>query len=222
MEKYLIRDMLESDLPSVVDIHLRVFPNGNLSYFGTDILTSFYNMFLKHPDGIAIVAHHNNIISGFCIGWLNGASYQHEVINLGLICWLRGVLHFILKNPLKAITFLSNYSRIALKLLFMRRKRRLNVVNSKSLRRNSKANLLSIGVHPNKLRLGIGNMMVREFERQVDSAGIPETVLTVLLKNKSAIKFYQNMGWKQYEHKEAPNSALFIRNSSIITSGDNN
>ena len=182
MIKYIKPRINQSD--QIAKIHLKSFPDFFLTSLGYSFLKTYYKSCSKSNEAISICAIDNETkkIVGFAVGCLNSKGFNKKLIcsNLGPYIYQTTVLLFT--KPLALIRLIKNL-------------RKGYDLSDKG----NYAELLSIGMLPEKSGLGIGRNLLAKFENQVREKGVNTITLTTDAdSNDGILKFYKKSGYKVY------------------------
>ena len=194
MIKYIKSTIDQSD--QIAKIHLKTFPNFFLTTLGYSFLKTYYKSCTNSSEAISICAFDDqtNTLLGFSVGCLNSKGFNKRLIytNLGIYTYQTLILLFT--KPIALVRLLKNLTKGS-------------DVNDKGIY----AELLSIGVIPNKNGLGIGQKLLVEFENEVKQNGVKTITLTTDAdSNDNVLKFYKKSGYRiYYDFIAYPNRKMF-------------
>lgn len=198
-EEIQINKATINDIQQIAKIHKESFSKiHTLTFFSIGVIGKYYNEFLNEPDIIFLVLKKNKETIGFILGGESRALQKAQVNfkrynfnRIGLECFknlynieftkkiLTSFINLI-KNKFKEKCYAEND----------------DIVPYKSIR------LLSIAVNDCYQGKGMGSLLLKSFEAQLDQCGISKYGLTVRKQNISAIKFYRKMGFKVYKESK--------------------
>ncbi|MEW5804097.1 MAG: GNAT family N-acetyltransferase [bacterium] len=174
-----IKSVLLNDLPQVVDIHIKSFPNFFLTFLGKDFLLLLYKGICNEPDGIILGAFLDDQIEGFIAGVTNQCGFYKRLIKRQKWAFAFASLKALLRCP-----------RIAPRLLRALRK------PSEAQQASAEACLMSIAVRPEYEGKGIGRQLVEAFNQELINRGISSVCLTTDKNHNDRVnQFYQKLGF---------------------------
>lgn len=190
----LLRTITRKDLDSVVNVHMLAFPSSALSLLGPGAVRRYYNWQFEGPHDLAAIgAFSGGNMVGFCLGGvfrgsLGGFLKRHRLF----LIWT------LVKKPA-----LFRNEQIRSRLAFVRSSRH-GLPPSRTSRTSAGPPLrsfaiLSIAVTPTARRTGIGRRLITEMEKTAVALGFDGMHLTVHPENRSAIDFYQRIGWTEQD-----------------------
>tara|TARA_B110000208_G_scaffold180392_1_gene230026 strand:- start:422 stop:1024 length:603 start_codon:yes stop_codon:yes gene_type:complete len=179
----------------IAKIHLKSFPKFFLTTLGYSFLKTYYKSCSKNKEAISLCAVDNEtkIIFGFAVGCLNSKGFNKNLIYSNLGAYLFQTFILLFTKPVALVRLFKNLGKG-------------NDIRDKG----NYAELLSIGVSPDKKGLGIGQNLLSKFENNVREKGINTITLTTDAdSNHSVIKFYKKSGYKvYYEFVTFPNRKM--------------
>ena len=190
-----IRQAKRDDLGTIVKIHDGAFPNFFLTSLGDGFLKLYYRSVMTSPDGLLLVCQCDNEIIGFCAGTLLSAGFNARLIKSNLLSYIRQGIRLVFPHPLRIWHLYKNLSK----------------ENPDFGDNGEYAELLSIGVDPNRQGSGAGKKMLKALEEEVGKKGGSMLSLTTdYEKNEKAIGFYLSLGYqKWYDFVTYPNRRMF-------------
>lgn len=200
MSEIIIRRMLISDTPTLIDSHISVFPNYNTTKMGKGYLKALYKTLAIDYSCISIVAIKNNNIVGWIGGVWDRKRYNNMLI-INSIIQAPKILYSVIREKLlliKIIKFISNklfYSFIPHTFI-----KSINKKNnqSNSVHKLFNANLLVIGVIPDQKRKGIGSKLISTFHKILILQGFTQCTLSTKIENKEGNASFVSMGYQKY------------------------
>ncbi len=175
-----IRKMEDSDVPQVVEIHLKSFPGFFLSFLGARFLTLFYKGVLADTQGIGLVACSENRMVGFVVGVVDQRGFYRNLIRRQW--WKFGVaaMGAALRRPViipRLVRALKQPDYVG-----------------KSC---AAACLMSIAVHPVVQGQGVGQMLIEAFSAEAKRRGVKAYCLTTDRDSNARVnRFYQGLGFR--------------------------
>jgi ribosomal protein S18 acetylase RimI-like enzyme len=179
----MIRPLIDSDLKTVVKIHLHSFPGFFLSFLGPRFLELFYRSFLEDSTGIGFVAlDGDGSVIGSVVGPLVPGGYFKRLMRRRWWAFSLASVSALLYRPWIA-------SRLLRALWY-----RGDVPGGDSVPR---ALLSSIAVAPEAQERGVGQALVKAWLFEVRRRGGQGAFLTTDAEGNEAVnQFYQRLGWK--------------------------
>lgn len=177
-----------ADLPAVVALHTRAFPDAALTAFGPEALRRYYAWLLDGPHDAALTgAWQTTTLVGFCAaGIFRGAMSGFLRANRAYLA------AHVLRHPRLALNPLVR-DRIAAALRITLRFSRLGRATAAS---GAPAfGILSIATDPTVRGAGIGRALMTDAESRARRDGHRRMTLTVHPDNARAVQFYEQLGW---------------------------
>lgn len=161
MIKYIKPRIDQTD--QIAKIHLKSFPNFFLTTLGYSFLKTYYKSCSKSKEAISICAVDSETkkIVGFAFGCLNSKGFNKRLVCSNLGAYFYQTLILLFTKPIALMRIIKNL-------------RKGNVLSDKG----HYAELLSIGMSPDKSGLGIGRSLLVKFETQVREKNINTITLT--------------------------------------------
>jgi len=185
-----IRNMRDSDIPALVELHIESFRESLNILAGKKYLAEVFRWFL-HNTHIALVTESGNALTGYVIGAPIG---YEKAMNRAL--WKYG-LTGLLTRPSRILNarLISN--------IFKRIKSILGLTTLKSqplvTELGSGISLVGIAVAESSKGSGNAKELVDAFESEATQRKADFIRLSVLKENKRAQAFYSKMGWTAYD-----------------------
>ena len=191
----IIRQARIEDIEAVVKIHKGAFPDFFLTSLGDRFLKLYYKTVMESPEGILLVYNVDSVTIGFCAGTLLSAGFNTRLIKTNLLAYaIEGAK--VLSTKPKALWHLyKNMSK-----------------EDSSVGDNGEyAELLSIGVDPNKQGGGAGKKILLALEEAVkEKKGTKLSLTTDFENNEKAIGFYHSLGYQEwYDFVTFPNRKMW-------------
>jgi ribosomal protein S18 acetylase RimI-like enzyme len=179
-----------ADLPAVVALHTRAFPDAALTAFGPEALLRYYHWLLTGPHDAALVgAWQDQSLIGFCAaGAFRGAMSGFLRANRAYLA------AHVLRHPRLALSPLIR-DRIATALRITLRFSRLGRAAAPGPPTAPSFGILSIATDPRVRGAGAGRALMAEAEGRARRAGHLRMTLTVHPDNTRAVRFYEQLGW---------------------------
>jgi len=178
----VIREGTVDDIPQMVDIHSRVFPDTLMANLGRDYLETYYQNVLTFSGGIVIVAQLDGNIAGFASGLVNPERFYRSVVRNS---WKTAgyIVKGIFRNPGLLSVIPYSIGRVF-----------------RSTPRTSSQNtceLSFIAMRPETAGKGIGKELASEFLKRSREKGAEVVRLTTHAEHNDATNnFYAALGFK--------------------------
>lgn len=188
----VVRDVTESDLQSVAELHVQAFPDSVLGELGVEAVRRNYLWQLTGPhDLTALVAVTDDSVHGFLFGGLFRGS------TIGFVKKEKWFLaRRVLCNP--AILFRSvGRSRLGLAAKLLTRRAQPSQSEEPASVPPRSFGVLAIAVDPAAQGMGIGQALMNEARARALAHGYLGMHLTVHPENTSALGFYRSLGWTE-------------------------
>lgn len=185
----------EKDIPYIVAIHVKAFPNFFLTSLGEGFLRLYYDSVLRSPDGVLLIGRSEEVITGFCAGTLFSAGFNTRLIKSNLMGYTGQGIKLLFTHPLRIWHLFKNMTK----------------ENTDVGDKGEYAELLSIGVDPEKQGGGVGKKMLLALEEEVAQRGrIKLSLTTDYENNEKAIGFYHSLGYYEwYDFVTYPNRRMY-------------
>lgn len=190
-----LRNLLEKDLTSIVNIHKDSFAGFFLTTLGDSFLRTYYGSVIKSSRAISIgYFDESNKLKGFAVGNLVSKGFHKDLLKNNMISFGFEALKIILTNPKSIIRLSKNMDK-----------------NNNPQDDGLYAELLSIGVSSEAKGEGIGKKLIEAFEEEVYSRnGKVISLTTDFDKNEYALGFYRKRGYEIfYEFTAFPNRRMY-------------
>ena len=182
--------LLESG--QIAKIHLKSFPNFFLTTLGYSFLKTYYKSCSKSKEAISISAinQDDKKLLGFAVGCFKSEGFNKRLIFSNSLEYSYRAILLLFTKPIALIRLFKNLE--------------------KNNDKGNYAELLSIGVLPDKKGFGIGQNLLVKFENQVREKGINTITLTTDAdSNDSVLRFYKKSGYSVYYNFETfPNRKM--------------
>jgi len=180
---------------NIEKIHLNSFPQFFLTRLGYSFLKTYYRNCVKSKEDISICAinEENEKLFGFAVGCFNSKDFNKRLIFSNLLEFSYQALVLLFTKPIALIRLFKNLSK-----------------NNNKDDKGNYAELLSIGVLPDKKGFDIGYNLLVKFENQVREKGIDTVTLTTDAdSNDSVLRFYKKSGYTvYYDFETFPNRKM--------------
>ncbi len=187
--------MTEDDVPALVDLHLEVFKGYDNTMMGVGYLTNLYRTLACHSACISIVALEDGKLAGWVGGVWDWLSFQKALIRRNILV-TPSILLSILKNKpamiAKAFSFVWPVVSE-----FIRRCKRPEVPREGTAA-SLQAALLVIGVDQRRQNQGLGQSMIKAFQRLLLSKGFTGITVSTFTDNEAGNRTFQRAGYVLY------------------------
>ena len=190
-----IKKAQKKDLPEIVAVHIKAFPNFFLTTLGEGFLNLYYKSVLKSPDGVLLIGQYEGETAGFCAGSLLSSGFNTRLLKNNLIGYACQGIKLLFTHPRRIWHLIKNLT-----------KENVDVGD-----KGEYAELFSIGVDPTKQGGGVGKKMLLALEDEVSKNGGTKLSLTTDYENnEKAIEFYHSLGYKEwYDFVTYPNRRMY-------------
>ena len=179
----IIRQAKLDDLDAIVAIHDGAFPGFFLTSLGDGFLKLYYKSVLNSSDGILLVSKSDSEVIGFCAGTVLSAGFNTRLIKSNLSSYMGQGIKMLFTHPIRIWHLYKNISK----------------ENPNAGDNGEYAELLSIGVNPNKQGGGAGKKMLLALEEEVKKkGGVKLSLTTDYDDNEKAIGFYHSLGYNAW------------------------
>lgn len=179
----------------LADIHLDAFHGFFLSSLGKRFLDAYYSAALNCDETIAVCAiDENGQIQGFATGCIRSKGYHKRLILNHFFTFLYQGLILLFTNPMALLRLSLNLDKI-----------------SDEKDDGNYAELISIGVSHTYKSLGIGKVLIKNFEEEVKRRGAERITLTTdYYQNDKVVAFYLHTDYKIfYEFTAFPKRRMY-------------
>lgn len=176
-----ITTMSSSHINTVVEIHLRAFPNFFLSFLGPRFLREFYASFLVDSQGVGFVALSSaGQILGVIVGSVDPNGYFKRLLKRRWWKFCMASIAAMVQQP-------SCIPRL-FRAVFYR---------GESPAGAQRALLSSVAVDPNVQSVGVGKKLVEHWLKEIQRRGATGCYLTTDAEgNEKVNQFYQSLHWR--------------------------
>ena len=198
----IFRTVYNYEYNFIAELHLQSFPDFFLSSLGKEFLETYYKSCLKDPDCIAFAAMDEyGELKGFILGTKLSKGFHKRVLVQNLYDFISSLIIICIKHPKSILRLLKNLSK-----------------NSREEKFNNYSELLSIGVSPDYMRLGIGKRLLKLFENAVLASGNSRIFLTTDSENNDkVVSFYERAGYIiQYKFETFPKRVMYKMSKEIL------
>ncbi len=185
----------EKDIADIVAIHIKAFPDFFLTTLGEGFLKLYYRSVLRSSDGVLLVGQSDGETTGFCAATMLSAGFNKRLIKNNFMGYVGQGTKLLFTHPLRIWHLFKNMTK----------------ENADVGDKGDYAELLSIGVDPNKQGGGVGKKMLIALEEEVNRRGGTKLSLTTdYVNNEKAIGFYHSLGYEAwYDFVTYPNRRMY-------------
>lgn len=190
-----VKQITNSDIKDVVNIHIMSFENFFLTSLGKKFLTVYYNCVRKDSNGLLLGCYQDDVLIGFCAACLYSKGFNAKLISHNFLKFLWVGLQILFTKPKSLIRLFKNLT-----------KKDPNINDN-----GDYSELLSIAVNPNKQGLGVGQKLLNRLEQDLVAKSCSKLSLTTdYHNNEKTIHFYEGLGYKvMYEFISYPNRKMY-------------
>ena len=212
MIEFAIRNVELSDLDQIAEVHRASFEDRALSQLGKSAVKRYYRWLLTGFSDIypvCAVSTHGKI-AGFCFAGVYGGSFSGFLKNNRW--FLIGTL--MLRPWLFFKPIVREQATLAIRTL-MRLIGKKNIHKTTQKAETPKPSkptslgILSIAVHPDFQRQGVGELMMAAVEMKAAADGFTQLHLSVHPENTSAVRFYEKSGWQKTQSRGTWDGKMF-------------
>ena len=192
---YRVRPVTPSDLRSVARVHSLAFPRSALTILGVGAVRRYYDWQLRGPhDVTALCIAEGSELTAFCFGGtFRGALSGFLKKNRRYLLWCVVTRPWVLMSEV-----VRQQINTAIQSLSPRyRSWKKPPPPSVPMLRSATFGVLAIAVHPSKLGTGQGKCLMQCLEATARQRHFPGMHLTVSPENRTAIDFYERLGWSR-------------------------
>ncbi|WP_332671341.1 GNAT family N-acetyltransferase [Aromatoleum sp.] len=185
-----LRDVRQTDLDQVAEVHRQAFPGFLMTLLGPVFLREYYQAVLDYPGKVFLVALDERArVVGFVAGFHDPSMFYKLLGSRRKRMMAAAVLHLALR-PRLWLRVLENMKQIGER-------------SGESLEACSRVELASVGVAPHVLKQGCGKALVSEFLTRCSSfhAGAVE-LTTDATGNEKVNRFYRSLGFRVVKTSE--------------------
>lgn len=175
------------DIPALVKVHMRCFPDYFLTSLGYRLLIAFYTEYMQEAQELFVLAEEDSSVIGFVMGHYSGASARSRFERKNKKALTLRILVLCLRGNKEALC------RAIVKFTSIFKKKSALIVTPVN---PDKASLLSIGVLPEYRGQSVAQEMVTRFEDILRSKRKHFYTLSVRNENERAVSFYYKLGMK--------------------------
>jgi len=170
-----------SHIDTIVEIHLRAFPNFFLSFLGPRFLREFYESFLFDSHGIGYTASApDGQVLGVIVGPVDPSGYFKRLLKRRWWAFCSASISAVMRRP-------SCVPRLF----------RAVIYRGGSPSGQARALLSSIAVDPNVQHAGVGKRLVRYWAEEARRRGASGCYLTTDADGNDEVNaFYQRLNWR--------------------------
>ncbi len=182
-----VAPLTRQELPGVVAIHQKAFPDSAITAFGDEAIRRYYVWLLEGP--------HDAALTG---AWLDG-----RLVGFCAAGVFRGAMNGFLRANRRYLALrIATHPRLWLSPLVRDRVRtalqitmRFSRLRPQSTPREPAFGILSIATDPDVRGAGAGRALMHEAEGRARTRGHERMTLTVHPDNTRAVQFYEQLAW---------------------------
>lgn len=178
-DQFLLRAITISDVPMVVEVHLKSFTGFFLTSLGPNFLNELYRAIITDASGIGFVFGHGHTIIGYVVGTEQLAGLYRKLLRQH---WWRfgfASIRPLLNSPAILPRLLRSFS-----------------TSVRGTQIDKRGTLMSIAVLPSAQGTGVGQKLVQAFLKEAIHRGLQQVDLTTDHDhNEVANRFYQKLGF---------------------------
>jgi colanic acid biosynthesis glycosyl transferase WcaI len=186
----IISQMSKADIKSIVDVHMKSFPDFFLTFLGPSFLKEFYGSFLIDKEGVGFVAKssENQNVIGVIVGPVIPDGYFKRLLKRRWWAFCLASISAVIKKP------------TVIKRLF-----RAVFYRGQAPEGNPRSLLSSLAVDPDIQGKGVGRMLVSHWIQEVQKRGSKGCFLTTDAEGNEGVNaFYQKLGWQVESNYTTP------------------
>ena len=188
-----IRQVNETDLPSLAKAHLRIFPEYFTSHLGVQFLLHYYREFVDSAQATGFVAIQGGVVVGFVFGFTDSHSFHVRFYRNNFLPLVFILVRAIVRD---GVVRRSIGSRMGNVFLAIRSQCQASPVPGRNEARSSfQSRLISIGVAPEARGVGLAEELVNRLLEWFHDRGVQTVGLSVRSDNVRAMAFYRKTGW---------------------------
>ncbi|WP_445425010.1 GNAT family N-acetyltransferase [Alishewanella sp. HL-SH06] len=193
-----IRSATESDIDSVVILHIKAFEGFFLTSLGKSFLRKLYQAFLFEESGVfRVITDDDGNIIGFAAGTTSPDLFFSSLRKKKWLSFLISSIPGVLNQPIKVLRKLYHA-------MFYKGDKPAELLSS--------ALLSSIAVLPEMTGKSLGKELLLDFEKQVKSMNVASLYLTTdKFGNDSVVAFYTKTGYQIESDFTQPNGRKMLR-----------
>jgi ribosomal protein S18 acetylase RimI-like enzyme len=189
-----------SHLESVVDLHMRAFPDYFLSHLGPKFLSLYYKEYVDGPGNYGIVAMHNDRVVGFTTGTIDSSVLYNRFYKRNFFSIANITVRRFYRDPYIRKTIMSRSLQIktAMRTLLPTRSRREVPATSDQDREHlvARARVLSTAVDPEFRRRGVAERLREEVHQCFKRDGVDSVGSSVLNHNTAMMGVLIKLGFQ--------------------------
>ena len=205
-QEVVLKKLQPADLVKVVRVHINSFPDSALTKLGAQIVRRYYLWQLTgpHKKVWATGAFVGNDCAGFSFsGIFNGSTSGFIQQNKRFLVQEVLLRPWLLFNPLfrnrlgEGVKLLRRYSK-------KRSPKSAVAVQSQM----TDYGILAIAVADKYQKLGIGQLLMLDAEKEARKYGYRQICLSVHPENQKAVRFYEKQNWQKFYQSDSWNGAM--------------
>lgn len=192
------------DLGLIADCHMAAFPKSFFSRLGKDVSLSTLSWYLDSKEKFLIWIEHEGTCVGYLGAMLSDGTQPHGSTSGMIQHSFYTIVKSLIKRPWLFFhpDLLSRY-RLILKNIWNKAfgSKPMSSFANRNASKQRRMGLVVIGVNPNYQKMGLGSILLKEFEAISVSFNVSVMSLTVSANNTHAIKSYERNGWRAVRKK---------------------
>ncbi len=205
-QEVVLKKLQPEDLGKVVRVHINSFPESALTKLGAQIVRRYYLWQLTGPHKKiwAIGAFLDDDCAGFSFSGIFHGSTSGFIQQNKKFLVKEVLFHpWLLFNPLFT-------KRLGEGIKLLRRSSKKQTISGAGPEqpRIPDYGILSIAVSEKYQKLGIGQLLMLDAEKEALKYGYEQICLTVHPDNKKAVRFYEKQNWQKFYQSESWNGAM--------------
>src|SRR5262249_54117429 len=183
----VIRPMEERDIPAVVALHVRSFPDFFLTFLGPKFLALLYWDLVNGEGALGLVDEEAGRLRGVVAGAAKQAEFFAELLRQRRWAFARAAAGALLRRPPLPPRLLPALRRPA---AAVRRP-------AEAREASAEACLMTLAVDPSAQGRGVGAALVEAFCRELAARGAPAVCLTTDRDDNASVnRFYERLGFR--------------------------
>lgn len=190
-----IRKATQTDVDSIVNIHIDAFDGFFLATLGAVFLKFYYTCFISNTQTVTMIAEEEGIVLGFSASSKMCKNFNSKLIKSNLFEFGILSIKLLCTSPKSLIRLMKNLT-----------KKDCGFEDNEEY-----AELYSIGVNKDAQGRGIGKKLLSSLEQVMKEEGVQRLSLTTdYYNNESTVGFYHSMGYETlYEFVTYPNRKMY-------------
>lgn len=194
---YVVTSMGAGDIDAMARVHVASFGDSFLATMGEPFMRHYFRAFLEDQRGVGLVCRQRDdgSVVGFVCGSEDVAKHYRGFMKRRLVPSIPSVASRVVREPRMAGAVLQRVWKVGKMNLAAKRPGAGRLpAQGPAL---PPASLMTIGVHPDHRRHGIGELLTQAFTFEMGKRGVARIKLGVRADNAGARKLYERLGWRQ-------------------------